>query len=94
MTNYKITDYSFKKAKENNVIIEPSNKKLYKIDIFTKTGDYITSIGNKNYMDFGTYLKFDGETIAEKRRKLYLLRHSKDISKIGSRGWWSAKILW
>jgi hypothetical protein len=48
-----ISPYSFKIAKKLKVIIKPSNKPKYKIDIFDKDNNYITSIGAKGYKDFG-----------------------------------------
>jgi len=94
MNDYKITAYSRKKAKELNVIIKKSIKGQYKIDVFDKEGNYLTSIGNKNYFDFPTYLKEKGKEYAQNRRRLYHIRHAKDIAKEGSRGWWSSVILW
>jgi hypothetical protein len=57
---YKITNYSFKKAKDLNVIIKPSTRKNKKIDVFSKDGDYIVSIGVVGYLDFPTYIKTKG----------------------------------
>jgi hypothetical protein len=34
---YKITDYSYKKAKENDLTIKPSTKKNKKIDVYKIT---------------------------------------------------------
>ena len=91
---YKITDYSYKKARENKVLIINSTKGDYKIDIYTKDGDYITSIGNKNYKDYPTFLDEDGVEVAAKHRKRYLLRHSKDFKNKGTRGWYARTLLW
>jgi len=44
---YKITDYSYARAKELDVRLKPSMKGNYKIDIFDKLGNYITSIGHR-----------------------------------------------
>lgn len=91
---YKITDYSYNKAKEINVVIKPSKKGNYKIDIFDKNNNYITSIGSKNYKDYPTYLLENGLEYANKRRELYKKRHHKDIQEKYSRGWFADKILW
>lgn len=81
-------------ARKLGVIIRPSTKGLYKIDIFDKQNNYITSIGNRNYKDYVTYIEEDGLDFAEKRRLLYWQRHRRDIEVEGSRGWFSAMVLW
>ncbi len=88
---YTIKDYSFKQAKKLGVIIKPSNTSNYKIDVFDKNGDYITSIGNKNYSDFPTYILSHGIDYANRRRYLYHLRHKKDNQL---RGILSLNLLW
>ena len=91
---YEITSYSKQKAKEYNVILKSNTKGKYKIDIFDKNGNYITSIGDVNYLDYPSYLRERGKEFADNRRRLYHIRHKKDISNVGSRGWWSSVILW
>jgi len=90
---YEITDYSFKQASKLGVEIKPSKNKNKKIDVF-RGGEKITSIGASGYSDYPTYLKTKGKTYAEERRKLYKLRHAKDLAVKGSNGWFSNKILW
>ena len=89
---YKITQYSYDRADELGVIIKPSKKGNYKIDVFQKSGDYITSIGHRQYKDFGQYLENNGEEYALYRRSLFYKRH-KNYPKY-SRGWYSSYILW
>jgi len=89
---YKITQYSYDRADELGVIIKPSKKGNYKIDVFQKSGDYITSIGHRQYKDFGQYLENNGVDYALYRRSLFYKRH-KNYPKY-SRGWYSSKILW
>jgi len=89
---YKITDYSYARAKELDVILKPSMKGNYKIDVFQKSGDYITSIGHRQYKDYGQYLENNGKEYADYRRSLFYKRH-KNYPKF-SRGWYSSKILW
>jgi hypothetical protein len=91
---YKITEYSFDQAKKLNVTIKPSNKANYKIDVYDLAGKYITSIGDKNYNDYPTYIKNKGQTYADERRKLYKKRHEKDRNVKNSRGYYTDKILW
>ena len=90
---YKITNYSKEQAKKLNVEIKPSTRKNKKIDVYR--GDKkIASIGNKNYLDFPTHLEKNGKEFAEKRRKLYKIRHNKTRNIKGSNSFWSDKILW
>ena len=90
---YDILPYSFKKAKELGVEIEPSKNKNHKIDIYYN-GEFITSGGDINYQDYPHYIEDRGLEYANERRRLYCIRHMKEINKEGSRGWWIAKILW
>lgn len=90
---YEITDYSFKQASKLGVEIKPSTNKNKKIDVF-KQGKKVTSIGATGYSDYSTYVKTKGKDYADKRRKLYKLRHEKDRKVIGSAGYLADKILW
>jgi hypothetical protein len=94
MTKYKIKPYSYERAKKIGVEIEPSTNPKYKIDIYTKEGEYITSIGARGYSDYPTFMEDEGKDYAEYRRALYHHRHKKDIKEIGSRGWFAGLILW
>jgi len=88
---YKISDYSFQKAKLLNVVIKPSKNKNKKIDVF-KDGKVIASIGAKGYKDYSLYLEENGKEYADKKKKLYRLRHKNDINK--GNGYYANKILW
>jgi len=90
---YKITPYSYKKAKELNVTIKPSQNKNKKIDVF-KNGELIASIGAIGYSDYPTYIKEHGLEYANKRRKLYRIRHKDDLNNKSGNGYWVNKILW
>jgi hypothetical protein len=95
---YQITDYSYRKAKELGVVIKPSHLKHKKIDVFrhdkkTKQLVFLCSIGAKEYKDYPTYLK-ENKKLAEERRRLYYIRHSKDAHVKGTPGFFAAKILW
>ena len=94
MSTYKIKNYSYDQAAKFKVVIVPSTNPKYKIDILSRNGDLISSIGAKNYSDYPTYIETHGQKYADERRRLYHLRHKKDISKIGSRGWWAGRLLW
>lgn len=77
---YKITEYSYRKAQENNLTIKPSTKKNKKIDVY-KNNKYIVSIGDIRYNDYPTYIIKNGIKYADERRKLYYKRHSINSSK-------------
>jgi len=90
---YTITKYSRKKAKQLGVTIKKSKIKGKKISVFKK-GKKITDIGALGYSDFPTYTKTKGKAYANKRRKLYKIRHQKTRTKKGSRSYYADKILW
>ena len=78
---YTITKYSFDKAKYLGVTIKPSTLKNKKIDIF-KDDKKIASI------------KTEGKEKADKRRRLYKIRHDKTRKIKGSNSYYADKILW
>ena len=88
---YSIRKYSFDKAKKLGVKIEPSKKGNYKIDVFDSNGVYITSIGDRRYSDFPSFLESHGKEYANKRRLLYHARHKNDLKE---RGFLASNILW
>jgi hypothetical protein len=90
---YTITNYSYKKAKELNVTIKPSQNKNKKIDVY-KNGELIASIGAIGYKDYPTYIKENGIEYANKRRQLYRQRHKNDLTNKNGNGYWANKILW
>jgi hypothetical protein len=75
---YEILPYSYDRAKELNVIIQPSKTGNYKIDIFDSNGKFITSGGNKDYLDYPHYIEEKGLSYADERRRLYKIRHKKN----------------
>ena len=88
---YNISDYTFDRAKKLGVEVKPSKKKNKKIDIF-KDGKLIGSVGNTDYNDYTIYLKSHGKAYADEKRRLYRLRHAKDL-KTGN-GYLAANLLW
>lgn len=91
---YKILPYTYKKAKQLNVIVKPSIKANKKIDIFDKKGNFITSIGDKNYLDYPNYIEVFGKRIADQRRRLYKIRHAKNRIKKGTPSFFADQLLW
>lgn len=91
---YIIENYTKQQAKKLNVIVKPSTIKNKKIDVFTKDGQKICSIGSIHFLDFPKYIKKYGLPYAEERRRLYKIRHEKDRHNIGSPGFYSDNLLW
>lgn len=87
---YQITEYTLKRAAELGVVVKPSTNKTKKIDVF-KRGQKLASIGGAGYSDYPTYLKTSGKAYADKRRKLYNIRHKNDT---GVAGFYAKKLLW
>ena len=57
---YKITKYSFNKAKQFNLKIYPSKNSKYKIDVFDVDNVFLASIGANGYSDYPTYINTHG----------------------------------
>jgi hypothetical protein len=82
MKEYTILPRTKTIAKRHGLVVLPAENTKYKIDVF-KDSKYITSVGANGYADYPYYL--EGEKLglyetgfANKRRKLYLLRHKTD----------------
>jgi hypothetical protein len=90
---YRILPYTYKKAKELNVNVFPSENPKYKIDVY-KDNKYICSIGSSGYKDFPTFLKENGLKYALRRRIFYKKRHERDRHTVGTRGWFADNLLW
>jgi len=91
---YQILPYTKNKAKQLKVIVEPSTKKTKKIDVYDYDGYFITSIGANGAMDYPLYLKHFGKEVANERKRLYKIRHKKDLSIKGTAGYYAYKLLW
>jgi len=91
---YTITPHTFRQAKKMNLKVMPSRLKNKKIDVFTNSGEYITSVGMKGYGDYGTFFLKYGKQYADERRKLYKMRHRTDRLKRGTPGYYADKLLW
>jgi len=86
---YPIRPYHLKQAKKLGVMIQPSSRGNYKLDVF-KDGEYVTSIGDRRYKDYMLYKEERGKDYADERRRLYKLRHKNE----GVRGMLASTILW
>ena len=83
--SYKITDFSYQKAKQLNVNIKPSTNKNKK-QMFSKT------IKRQLLQVLLVFWKKNGLEYAYQRIKLYKLRHKKDLNS--KKGFFANKILW
>ena len=90
---YTITDYTLQRAKQMKVTVLLSQQKNKKIDVFKK-GVKIATIGDLRYKDFPTYIIENGIEFANNRKRLYYMRHKKDIENLHSNGFYAAKLLW
>jgi len=91
---YEIKPYSFKQAEKLGVKIKPSTNPKKKIDVFDFNNQFILSIGAKGYKDYPTYIIENGIDYANERRRLYKIRHNKDLYKLGTAGYYSNNLLW
>ena len=90
---YIITSYSKAQARKLGVTIKHSDVKGKKLDVF-KNGKKLASIGALGMGDYPTFKRKFGKEYAEKRRRLYKMRHEKDRHKRGTAGYFADKILW
>ena len=95
---YKITSYTKSKARKIGVEVKPSKIKGKKIDVFKK-GVKVASVGAVGYNDYPTYMELERKGkvekgTADKRRKLYKIRHKNDRSIKNSNGYYADKLLW
>ena len=90
---YEIKPLQRKNARRIGVTIKPSTRKGKKIDVF-KDGKKIASVGALGYGDYASFLKEKGREFADKRRRLYKIRHEKNRKKIGTNSYYADQILW
>ena len=90
---YQLTDYTKQKASELGVMVKQSTNPKKKLDVY-KSGKKVASVGATGYKDYPTFLKLDGKEYADKRRSLYKKRHAKDLTVVGSNGYYANKLLW
>lgn len=91
---YRIKPYSFSRARVLGVDIKPSRVQGKKIDVFSKDGKKLASIGALGYGDYATFWEKEGKKYADEKRRLYKLRHEKDRKVKGSAGYYADQILW
>ena len=100
MTEYHISNEQKKLANKLGVMIYPADaKSKYKLEIYDSQGLFMFRCGDKNYDDFFKYKQGEKDKALPKgyakwRRSLYLDRHRKELDKPGTKGWFSAVLLW
>lgn len=90
---YNITPKIRANAKRIGVSVKPSTNPKKKLDVF-KGGKKVASVGAMGYKDFHLYTKEKGKDFAEKRRRLYKIRHQKNRGKVGTPSYYADKLLW
>ena len=90
---YSILPYTKNKARKLGVVVRPSSAPFKKIDVFDD-GKKVASVGDIRYNDYPTYWKEEGKAFADERRRLYRIRHAKDMNKKGTPGWYANQLLW
>ena len=93
MSNYKITPYTFNKAKELGLTVEVSKNKLKKIDVY-KDNIFLNSIGDIMYNDYPHYCIIYNKEYADKRKLLYHNRHKQNADVKYSKQWLALNLLW
>jgi len=90
-----VKDFAIAKrnAKKIGVEIKPSTRKNKKLDVF-RGGVKVASIGDTRYNHYHSYIRTKGKEFADKRRRLYKIRHNKTRGKKDSPSYFSDRILW
>lgn len=91
---YEIQPRTYKEAEKLGLIVCNSSNPKYKIEVYDDDGIFLFYGGAAGYGDYPTYLKENGKAYAAERRRLYNIRHKKELEKPYSRGWVIAKLLW
>jgi len=96
--SYRIKAYTKNQAKKIGVTVKPSKVKGKKIDVFKK-GEKVASVGAIGYNDYPTYMELERKGkvpkgTANKRRRLYKIRHKSDRNIKNSNGYYADRLLW
>ena len=94
MSSYIISQYSYDQSKKLNLVIKKSKNKNKKIDVYTINNEFLHSIGDIRYNDYPSYLSTYNKDYADERKRLYHIRHQKNIKVINSKQYLSANLLW
>lgn len=92
--SYAIDPQAYKNADRIGVVIKKSKQKNKKLDVFSKEGEKLATIGDTRYMDYRSYIKIEGKAFADERRRLYKIRHEKTRHEKGTPSYYADQILW
>lgn len=92
--SYKIRQYTLQRAMELGVFVRPSRDPKKKIDVLDKSKNLIASIGQAGAMDYPSWIEKEGLSFANKRREAYHKRHAKNMSRVGTPGYYAGALLW
>lgn len=95
---FNVTHTHRSNARALGVEVKRSTVKGKKLDVF-KAGKKVASIGAEGYWDYGLYKLGEKEGMfpkgyANRRRKLYQIRHNGEQHKEGTPGYYAWFILW
>lgn len=90
---YTIKAYSRQRARKLGVRIQVSTNPDKKLDVFSKNGEKLASIGAAGMGDYPTF-RAENRELGEWKRKHYKIRHEKDRHVVGTPGYYADKILW
>lgn len=90
---YVIQPLVLKNAKRIGVTVQSSTAKNKKLDVF-KNGILVASVGDTRYLDYPSYLKDEGKSIADQRKRLYKIRHNKTRNVLGTPSYYADQLLW
>ena len=93
MSNYKITKYTYDRAKQLGLTVKVSKFPLKKLDVY-KNNIYLASIGDARYNDYPNYIIIFNKEYADKRRNLYINRHKQNADVKYSKQWLALNLLW
>ena len=93
MSNYKITKYTYEKAKELGLTVKVSKFPLKKLDVY-KDNVYLASVGDSKYNDYPTYCIAYSKEYGDRRRMLYINRHKRNADVKYSKQWLALNLLW
>jgi hypothetical protein len=90
---YKPTKRQLMNAQKLGVMIVPSSNLRKKLDVY-RNGRKISEIGAIGYLDYDGYIRKEGLTFANERRRLYKIRHENYRHRKGTASYYADKILW
>jgi hypothetical protein len=96
---YNIKPYSYSQAEKLGVQIFASDNPRKKIEVYDSEGNFICYIGDSQFLDYPSYMELEDRGLAQKgyakeRRRLYKIRHKKDMDKEGTPSFFASRILW